>query len=101
MVFCLVFTGASIYTVVHSLEKKDVSLRITPIRVMPLREVPVQRPLITEEGYHRIHRLRMRLDSLRGTVEGKWAYDSLLQKHPHLLDTLTLLEHLYYELNKN
>ena len=99
--FCIVLTGLSTYVIISSLGEKRFAFAVTPIRPIPLVEKHALRPVITEEEYRRFHQLRLYLDSLAQTREGKHRFDSILQHHPHLLDTLSFLERLYYQQQKN
>jgi hypothetical protein len=98
--FCLLFVSSSGYVIVTSLKKKTLPFHITPIQVMPLEKKPNMPPAITSSEFKRIHKLRLALDSLAKTKTGKVRLDSLLQKHPKLLDILSLLESIYYEQSK-
>lgn len=98
--FCLLFTLCSAAVIIASLREKPLPFRITPIRAMPLAERSVQQPVIAEKEYYRFRRLRLYLDSLATTPSGKLRLDSILQKHPNILDTLTLLESIYQKQQK-
>jgi hypothetical protein len=98
--FCLLFLSSSAYLFISALEEKALPFRITPIQAMPLASRPLQRPTITDKDFLRLRKLRLSLDSLANTPAGKVRLDSLLQRHPKLLDTLTLLENIYYEQHK-
>lgn len=100
-VFCLLFVSSSGYVIVTSLQEKRLPFHITPIQVMPLEKKRSKPSAITSSEFLRIHKLRLALDSLAKTKTGKMQLDSLLQKHPKLLDTLSLLESIYLEQHKN
>ncbi|WP_121354106.1 hypothetical protein [Flavisolibacter nicotianae] len=100
-VFCLLFVSASAYVLTSSVKEKGLPFHITPIKAMPLAVKPVQVPLKTEGEFRRIHRLRLSLDSLSRLPGEKVHLDSLLKRYPGILDTLSLLERLYYEQHKN
>lgn len=99
-VFCLLFISSSAFVIISNLKEKRQAFHITPIQVMPLEKRPVQKPMITTDEFLRIHRLRLVLDSMAGTSSGKIRLDSLLLEHPKLLDTLMLLESIYYQQHK-
>jgi hypothetical protein len=99
--FCLLFVSSSGYVIVTSLKEKRLPFQITPIQVMPLEKKRSRPSAIKSSEFLRIHKLRLALDSLAKTETGKVRLDSLLQKHPKLLDTLSLLESMYYEQHKN
>lgn len=100
VLFCLLFVSSSAYVIVTSVNEKTLSFRITPIQVMPLEGNRNRQETITRSEFSRIQRLRLALDSLAKTKSGKMRLDSLLQKHPKLLDTLKLLESIYYNQHK-
>jgi len=49
---------------------------------------------ISKEQYNHIHSFRMYMDSLAANASS--VYDSLLQRHPGLMDSLKLFEKFYY-----
>ena len=100
-VFCLFFVSSSSYVILTSLKEKRPLFRITPIQAVPLEEKASRQSIVTSPELLRIHQLRLSLDSLAQTKTGKVQLDSLLRKHPKLLDTLVLLESIYSEQHKN
>lgn len=98
--FCLLFLASSSYVIIRSAKEKGMPFRITPIQAMPLEGKRKGQEAITRSEFDRIHKLRLALDSLGKTKTGKVQLDSLLQKHPKLLDTLSLLESIYYNQHK-
>lgn len=98
--FCFIFLSASAYVVINSLHGKELSFRIQPIQAMPLAKRPLQQSTISESEFIRLHRLRLSLDSLAKSPSGKILFDSLIKKHPNLLDTLKILENIYLEKHK-
>jgi hypothetical protein len=100
-IFCHTYLACSVSIIITSLGEKSLPFRITPIQAVPLVKRTIQGPVITEKEYLRFHRLRHSLDSLAATPSGKLRLDSILQKHPRLLDTLSLLESIYYNQHKN
>jgi hypothetical protein len=100
-VLCFTSGFFSIYIIISSLKEMSPAFRVTPIQVMPLARDSLPAPVITEKEYHRFRRLRLSLDSLAETPSGKRRLDSILNKHPKLLDTLSLLESIYYNQHKN
>lgn len=95
--FCLFCLSASTYVIISSLREKGNPFRIEPIQAMPLAKRPIQRSTVSEGEALRIRQLRLSLDSLSKSPSGKVFYDSILKKHPNLLDTLRFLENIYYE----
>jgi hypothetical protein len=100
VLFCLTFIASSVHLIITSLGEKPQPFRIAPIQTMPLAERIVQQPAITEREFLRFRRLRLSLDSLAKTPSGKRRLDSILDKHPKLLDTLSLLENIYFNQHK-
>jgi len=49
---------------------------------------------ISKDEYHRVRAFRRYMDSLAANASS--VYDSLLQKHPGLMDSLKLFENFYY-----
>ena len=98
--FCLLLVSSSAYVIITSLKEKGMPFRITPIQVMPLEGKRRGQEAITRSEFERIHKLRLALDSLGKTKTGKVQLDSLLHEHPKLMDTLSLLESIYYNQHK-
>jgi hypothetical protein len=67
---------------------------------MPAAKSKVEQPFITEKEFIQFQRLRIALDSLAETPSGKRRLDSILKKHPKLLDTLYLSESIYHKQSK-
>lgn len=99
-VFCLLFISSCAFVIISNLKEKRQAFHITPIQAIQLEQRPVQKQTITKGEYLRIHRLRLALDSLAKTKNGKVRLDSILLEHPKLLDTLMLLESIYYQQHK-
>jgi hypothetical protein len=51
---------------------------------------------ISKQQYDHIHALKLYMDSLGRDVKGKVIYDSILIKHPKLMDSIKLFEEFYY-----
>jgi len=101
-VFCFVFLSESLLVMYKSIEQKHSNIYfVTPIRPMILLREKKYRPLISHTEYNRIHSFKMYLDSLKNTAPGKMIYDSLSISRPHLIDSINLLENLYYEQQSN
>jgi len=99
ILFCGVFVSGTMVAVYQSFQKSISApyavSRIQPVRLLK-REV---HPLISEKEFTRIHRFKVMLDSLQTMDRTK--FDSLLTLRPHMIDTINLLENLYYEQRKN
>jgi len=101
-VFCFVFLTESLLVIYHSVgQKNSNSYFITPIRPMILLREKKYQPLISEKEYNTIHSFKIHLDSLKNTASGKSVLDSLFTSSPHLIDSINLLENLYYEQQSN
>lgn len=101
-VFCFVFFSESLLVMYKSIEQRHSNIYfITPIRPMILLREKKYQPLISQREYNRIHSFKMHLDSLKNTVPGKIIYDSLFTNRPRLIDSINLLENLYYEQQSN
>jgi len=87
--------------IISSIVHKKLLFAVTPIQVMPLVNQPAVKSGITGVEYHRFHRLRMHLDSLAKSKEGRLRLDSLLTLYPNLPETLLRLEAIYQQQPKN
>ena len=99
ILFCAFFVTESIVVAYESFKKKTIVpspiTLIKPVRL--LNEVACR--VISEKEFRRIHGIKLMLDSLQ--ITSKIKFDSLLSLRPHLMDTIHLLENLYYEQQKN
>ena len=99
--FCLLFVSASTYVIIRSLEAKaDLPIISTPIRPMQLIKDSQKQGLISEAEYRRLHRFKVYMDSLQIYPGGSPIRDSILQEHPHLMDSIEYLESIYYQQTK-
>lgn len=56
---------------------------------------------ITKTEYVRIHRFCIYMDSLTDTPAGKKVHDSIVNRHPGLLDSIAIIENYYQSNLKN
>jgi hypothetical protein len=89
LLFCALFSGISLYIIVETVAGYHHSGYIVTIqRIHPPAHIgqpsdhPFSRSFISKEAY-------LKIESLK-------ANDSLLQSHPHLIDTIFLIEKLYW-----
>jgi len=99
ILFCAFFVTESIHVVYQSFNKNNnMHHAVTFIKPVGLLNEK-SHPLISEKEFERIHHFKLMLDSLQ--TNSKIKFDSLLSLRPHLIDTIHLLENLYYEQQKN
>lgn len=103
LLFCLLFGCSSILVLWNGFQTKHfTSFETSHIKVVTL--LPTSRPMrpfLSIPELKRIHFLKNYLDSLSLATNGKQLKDSLLFYRPHLMDSLTYLDHLYSENFKN
>jgi hypothetical protein len=100
ILFCTAFVTESIVVVYQSFQKNNkIPYSVTLIQPVRLLKEESFHPLISEKEFNRIHRFKIMLDSLQITNTIK--FDSLLSLRPHLMDSIHLLENIYYEQQKN
>jgi len=71
---------------------------ISPIRVLEHigSTAKIATPVISSDEYEKIHRFRRYMDSLARSPSGRVYFDSIIQARPGLLDSITIVEQLYY-----
>jgi hypothetical protein len=100
--FCFMFISGSVLIIYDSLNTRRNSFYfIVPIRPVPLLKDGSVRPFITKKEYNRIHAFKKHIDSLITTDAGQMKAKKLLYNHPHLLDSITHIENIYYEQQTN
>ncbi len=97
--FCLLFGGASIYTIWQSMVAPVATIGIERVSVPAHATLPVgERPSeaeLTGQELGRILWFRHFLDSLQQSESGKAIYDSFARHRPGLLDSLAFIERVY------
>ena len=97
--FCSFFVTDTIVVVYQSFKKDNlIHYPVTVIKPMRLLNEDAY-PLISEKEFNRIHGFKLMLDSLQ--TNSKIKFDSVCSLRPHLIDTIHLLENLYYEQQKH
>lgn len=105
VVFCLVFGGFSIHAFIGAFRSNENSSRsIKPAQVSvpkyyDQKEIDKD-PFATENDMVRIGQFKKYMDSLQGSVKGKAVHDSILKARPGLMDSIQLIEQLYYSQSK-
>ena len=102
LLFCFAFFGESLLLIYYGVNSNQSKYYfVTPIHIVPLLKEKVYQPTISRKEYDRIHAFKKYVDSLQGTSAGKLKSDSLLFNRPYLMDTINLLENIYYEQQAN
>lgn len=101
LLFTIVFLTESSIVTIQSLQRRNNS----PISIGRIKAVPIENNLsdvtvITREELQKIKRFKNYIDSLSTTAKGKKISDSLLQSHPHLMDSINFLIKLFSEQSK-
>lgn len=97
--FCLAAGSLSIYLIAASLAgSSPAAFSVSGIKTP--RHIRVGEParpavIITKQEYERIAGYHRYIDSLARSPTGKSIYDSLLSRHPGLLDSLHFIENIY------
>jgi hypothetical protein len=97
---CLVFGGLSILGITKPFNKKTQNILSkpsaikTPINIHSNYDLPSV--IITDNEISQVHAFKHSLDSLSATAEGKLKVNKLLNQRPGLLDSLEMVEQLYY-----
>lgn len=106
VVFCLVFGGFSIYAFVGAFRDSESSAkRLKPDQVAVPKyydrtESEINEPSVSERDIIRINRFKKYMDSLKKTASGRPVYDSILKTRPGLMDSIQVIEQLYYSQSK-
>jgi hypothetical protein len=102
IIFCLTSFGGFIYVITYSFDKhphKSISIESIEIPT----EIPKfnRRPSISKEELEKIQKFKGYLDSLVNSKPGKRIHDSIIANRPRLLDSLSIVEHLYQSQSLN
>lgn len=98
LLFCLVCSSISGFTIWHSLHIPSGSIHIQPVRVPAhtiLQGDGSNETALTNRQVKRFRMFRQYLDSLSRTQSGKAIYDSIARYRPGLLDSLAFIENAY------
>lgn len=97
---CLVFGGLSFVAVITPFNKKARSFLTKPSSIKIPRTIYSNQDLhsiiITKNEIRKVYAFRHVLDSLSASIEGKKKVNIFLNKRPGLLDSLDMVERLYY-----
>lgn len=96
---CLVFGGLSVVAIVKSFNKKPSNILSKPAAIKTPRMIPDENRnsvMITNNEIRQVHAFKHSLDSLSKTEEGKIKIKNLLAHRPGLMDSLEMVEQLYY-----
>ena len=100
--FTLAFAVASILVIYESaIKHTSTYFFIAPIQAVPLLKEKAFKPVITKEEMNKIRGYKTYLDSVRNSVKTKGDTAAFSPSDGHLLDTIKLLEQLYYEQQTN
>ena len=106
VLFCLLFGGFSIYAFVGAFRNTGNSGKaIKPDQVAVPKYYDRtasenKEPSVSENDIIRINRFSKYMDSLSHSVKGKAVYDSILKARPGLMDSIQVLEEIYYSQSK-
>lgn len=98
LLFCLVCSSISGFTIWHSLQLPSGGIHIQPMRVPAHSILPggsSNETALTNRQVKRFRMFRQYLDSLQQTQSGKAMYDSIARYRPGLLDSLAFIENAY------
>lgn len=96
---CLVFGGLSILAITKPFNKKAQNILSKPAAIKTPKNIPnheLPSVIITDNEIRQVHAFKHSLDSLSATTEGKIKVNKLLSQRPGLLDSLEMVEQLYY-----
>ena len=105
-VFCLMFGGLSIYVFVGAFQDSKNSgktIKLDQVAVPKYYDQidsEIAKPSVVEGDVIRINRFKKYMDSLRHSVKGRLVYDSILKARPGLMDSITVIEEIYYSQSK-
>ena len=97
---CLLFGALSILAITKPFNKKPQNILSKPAEIRTPRIIHSNHDLpsviITDNEIRQVHAFKHSLDSLSATTEGKVNVNKLLSQRPGLLDSLEMVEQLYY-----
>ena len=104
-IFCLVFGGFSIYAFIGAFRSDEHPSRSVKPAQLSVPKYYDQKeinndPVVTESDMMRIGSFKKYMDSLQRSVKGKVIHDSILKARPGLMDSIQLIEQLYYSQSK-
>ena len=97
---CLVFGGLSLVAVIKPFNKKAQIIFIKPTAIKTPVNIHSNEDMslvtITDNEIKQVHKFKHVLDSLSATNEGKIKVNKFLNQRPGLMDSLEMVEQLYY-----
>jgi hypothetical protein len=103
---CLLFGGLSIYAFLGAFRENDNSGKsIKPSQLSVPKyydrtDGEIQEPVVSEREINRINRFKKYMDSLSYSPTGRAKYDSILKTRPGLMDSIKIIEAIYYSQSK-
>lgn len=102
IIFCICCGGYSIYLFADAIVSPDVNNKALQIDKASIPrhfdnngdDIMVQDNMVDEETFNQIQQFKQYLDSLKQT--GSYLYDSIVTARPFLMDTVLMLEQIYY-----
>lgn len=105
-IFCLTFGGFSIYAFFGVFRDPGNSGKtIKPDQVAVPKyydqaDTKFKEPSVSERDIARINRFKRYMDSLSRSEKGRPEYDSILKARPGLMDSIKVIEEIYYSQTK-
>lgn len=105
-IFCLLFGGFSIYAFLGAFHHSENSVKtIKPDQVAvpkyyDQRNSEFEEPQVSAKDITRINHFREYMDSLSRSSRGRSEYDSILKARPGLMDSIKIIEEIYYSQSK-
>jgi hypothetical protein len=105
-IFCLMFGGCSIYAFLGAFRDSENSGKaIKPDQVVVPKyydqsDSEFKEPQVSEKVIIRINRFKKYMDSLSRSAKGRPEYDSILKARPGLMDSIKVIEEIYYSQSK-
>ena len=100
---CLVFGGLSVVAIIKPFNNKSSNILNKPVAIKTPRLIPDENRnsiMITDNEIRKVHNFKHTLDSLSKTDDGKIEVENLLSRRPGLMDSLEMVEQLYYSQKK-
>jgi len=95
----IVLGGLSVVAIVKPFDKKSANIISRPAAIKTPRMIPDENRnsiIITDNEITQVHFFKHSLDSISKTREGKIKVKNLLAQRPGLMDSLEMVEQLYY-----
>ena len=102
-VYCVAFSGFSIYVVIGTSGGNKKVLEPSPVSFPKYYDqtgIEIKEPHVSEKVIQRINRFKKYMDRLHQSQEGKRVYDSILKTRPGIMDSIKAIEEIYYSQTK-